>query len=133
MFFIGDIIPRLILPFLLAILSGCASFEAQQHYIALSNFTYTPDPVVSEELSHRVNWSRHNPLKPFSGDCEDYAFSLQSLIGGKVYQVQLDSGQSHAVLVKDGIVYDSLDLRPINKADYPGLFLTLMVLPYDTH
>ena len=45
--------------------------------------------------------------RPFYGDCEDAAFTLQKQIGGDVWYVLLNNGTAHAALVKNGIVYDN--------------------------
>ena len=63
---------------------------------------------------------------PFAGDCEDFAFTLQGIIGGDVWYVTREGRQAHAVLVKDGLVYDSLSKHKVKKEFYQGEFIYIM-------
>tara|TARA_Y100000310_G_scaffold30979_1_gene29391 strand:- start:3025 stop:3378 length:354 start_codon:yes stop_codon:yes gene_type:complete len=108
---------------LLAAMSvGCSTMEQKAHSEALNNFTYVSDNKLDR-------WDRYDTANPFSGDCEDFSFSLQSVIGGKVYRVRLYDGQYHAVLLKNGVVYDNLYKHPKSKLDYPATFESVMNYP----
>ena len=111
---------RLILVTLLSLCSSCASNpDAQAHRLALWNFTYEAD----EENEYRI----YNSISvPFTGDCEDYAFTLQGVVGGSVWYVARGGRQAHAVLVKDGLVYDSLSRYVVKKELYQGEFIFIM-------
>ena len=63
---------------------------------------------------------------PFAGDCEDFAFTLQRVIGGNVWYVKREGRESHAVLVKNGLVYDSLSKYRTKKEEYQGDFVFIM-------
>lgn len=105
---------------LIIFLTGCTMTE-YDHWRAYKNFTY-----ISEKGDV---WTRHDIFKPFSGDCEDFAFSLQQRIGGEVWAIFKDDGW-HAALVKDGWVYDLTPER-IRKEDYEGEFVE--VIEYESH
>ncbi len=96
------------------------------HAKALDNFIYVADDESNE-------WSRYDTDSEFYGDCEDFAFSLQQDIGGKVYYTFLNKSLPHAVLVKDGLVYD-MDYNVVTVAQYQKtntiLFSTEMVYGY---
>ncbi len=83
--------------------------------VAHRNFKYVPD--VGDERRHFTNIDR-----PFYGDCEDFAFTLQKQIGGTVRYVMLDTGQAHAVLCKGGKVYCNLHRWPTSQENYRGEF-----------
>lgn len=98
--------------------SGCASLppEAAAHRTALSNFTYIPDPKSDPWLAFtRID-------RPFFGDCEDFAFTLQRAVGGVVFYVYTPEGTPHAVLVKGGFVFDNQHPHPVAFDYYPGKF-----------
>lgn len=87
--------------------------------MALWNFTYEAD----KENEYRI----YNSISmPFAGDCEDFAFTLQGIIGGDVWYVTRKGRQAHAVLVKDGLVYDSLSKHKVKKEFYQGEFIYIM-------
>jgi len=91
-------------------IAGCSSMQKMPHEdihrIARWNFRY------KREESGKNEWIAYESIyHPFQGDCEDYAFTLQKEIGGQVRYTRLPSG-GHAVLVKDGIVYDNMKKRP---------------------
>jgi len=93
--------------------------DAEAHRLALWNFKYRAD--INDEL--RVYDSISNN---FSGDCEDFAYTLRKQIGGDVWYVLLLDGTAHAALVKDGIVYDNINRRPTGVTDYRGQFIKIM-------
>jgi hypothetical protein len=90
---------------LIALLSFNVS--ASIYDVAVSNFKYVADTDgaanVKENLKTLVISDVH---KSFSGDCDDFAFSLKKEMGGKVWYTILKDEGAHAVLVKDGIVFD---------------------------
>jgi len=51
--------------------------EENAHKLALSNFVYEADKVNEYRIYDYID-------KPFHGDCEDFAFTLQRQIGGDV-------------------------------------------------
>ena len=113
---------RTVLIILMVVMSvGCSTMEQKAHFSAMSNFTYVADVGDS--------WDRYDPSKPFSGDCEDFAFSLQTVIDGDVYRVKLNTGTYHAVILKDGIVYDNLYNHPKPVSLYPAEFINVMEYP----
>lgn len=73
----------------------------REHRLTLSNFVYRRDKINEYRAWTSID-------KTFFGDCEDYAFTLQNQIGGQVHVV-FPEGVSggHAVLIKDGWVYDN--------------------------
>ena len=111
---------RLILIFSLSLCASCVSNpDAEAHRLALWNFHYEKD--INNE------WRVYNRIdRPFMGDCEDYSASLQGAIGGDVWYVIIPNGIAHAVLVKNGIVYDSLSRYPMPKSQYNGDFKHIM-------
>ena len=101
----------------LLILLSCGSIASPVDQ-AFENFTYRPDR--SDE------WIRYaNVDKPFKGDCEDFAFTLQNMIGGDVWYTFTHEGIAHAVLVKDDMVYDTF-YHITEKSEYPGKFMYIM-------
>jgi len=102
-------------------LIGCVSLslDEEAHRLALWNFSYVED-VDNEYLIY------DSISIPFYGDCEDYAFTLQRVIGGDVWHIDREGKSAHAALVKNGIVYDSLFKHPINQSAYRGEFLFIM-------
>ena len=100
-------------------LSGCVNYspDDEQYFIARKNFHYQSDLVNEYRLYSYID-------KPFYGDCEDFAFTLQHQMGGDVWYVLLNYTLPHAVLVKDSIVYDMN--RKYLKSLYPGKFITIL-------
>lgn len=83
--------------------------DSEQYRLALDNFTYVADEVDELKRYDRID-------RPFSGDCEDFAFTLQHQIGGKVWRAvifQDDRFLAHAVLVKNNTVYDNRYTEPV--------------------
>ncbi|PWI34741.1 hypothetical protein DI392_00190 [Vibrio albus] len=110
----------LIAPLFTAILlSGCVNYSPDEkiYFQARSNFRYQSD--INNELRVYPDISQ-----PFYGDCEDFAFTLQQQIGGKVWHVKLKNRNHHAVLVKNGMVYD-LNYK-ILRDIYPAQFIQEM-------
>jgi hypothetical protein len=69
---------------------------------AFGNFTYVED--VGD------TWRLLDGTQPFAGDCEDFAFALQAMVGaGSVYSVYRykTSAVDHAVFVHAGVVWDN--------------------------
>jgi len=87
--------------------AGCSSIPNEDiHRIARWNFRY------KRESQGQNEWLAYESVfHPFQGDCEDFSFTLQKQIGGQVRFIRLPSG-GHAILVKDGIVYDNMKKRP---------------------
>lgn len=82
---------------------------------AKRNFTYVQDKENELKVYPTIE-------KPFSGDCEDFAFTLREAIGGDVWFVKVRQG-NHAVLICDGWVYCNMRKRRIRKDNYPGEFV----------
>lgn len=100
-------------------LTGCAAAPHQQELDALhARFTYRAD--IADE--HCIA----PPGRRFVGDCEDFAYTLQGEIGGEVWHVVLPDGRHHAVVKRDGWVYDNLHKRPVKSGIYPARWLRLM-------
>ena len=95
------------------------SIEEQAHRQALANFIYESDIADERRIYTRID-------KPFRGDCEDFAFTLQIQIGGDVWYVLLPDGTAHAVLVLNGKCYDNRYKRPMSKSRYRGEFKHIM-------
>ena len=104
------------------LLSGCqASKDYSVCNQAKYNFIYESDKADELRLYSRID-------RKFKGDCEDFAFTLQKQIGGEVWKVILtEKGMYpwHAVLVKDGVVYDYL-YEKSRVDDYPAKFVVVM-------
>ncbi len=101
--------------------SGCAFASPTTFQVALNNFTYKAD--IEDE------WNAYDIYKPFSGDCEDFAFSLQLVIGGDVTYVFDKYDRPHAVLIKSGWIYDNQEKSPIPVDQYSGKIVNyIMVL-----
>lgn len=111
---------RLLLIFSLSLCASCVSnTDAEAHRLALWNFRYEKD-IANE-------WRVYNYIdRPFFGDCEDFAFTLQKVIGGDVWYIDQGEQIAHSALVKNGIVYDSLYRYPIPKGQYKGRFIYIM-------
>tara|TARA_R100000541_G_scaffold30953_1_gene39829 strand:- start:1353 stop:1700 length:348 start_codon:yes stop_codon:yes gene_type:complete len=111
---------RLILIFSLGLCASCSSNpDAEAHRLALWNFHYEADKVDEYRIYDRID-------RPFFGDCEDFAFSLQKVIGGDVWYIDQGKAIAHAALVKDNWVYDSIQKRPVSKSRYNGDFKYIM-------
>ena len=89
-----------------------SSSDDKAYYMALSNFTYVDDIADEHKAFTRID-------KPFEGDCEDFAFTLQVQIGGEVWAFTHNDKENHAALVLNGVVYDSLRKHPISIEKYP--------------
>lgn len=89
-----------------------SSSEDRAYYEALSNFTYVDDVADEHKAFTRID-------KPFEGDCEDFAFTLQLQIGGEVWAFTHNDNVNHAALVLNGVVYDSLRKHPVSVEKYP--------------
>ena len=107
---------------LITLLTGCTSFKYQQeHFEALHNFTYKKDDASNSWVMYSTT------IRPFKGDCEDFAFTLQNVIGGKVRRVYDPKWGYHAVLVKEGVIYDNNSKFLKLVGDYDGIFIKDMV------
>lgn len=93
--------------------------DAEAHRLMLWNFRYEADKNNEYRIYNRID-------RPFYGDCEDAAFTLQKVIGGDVWYIDTGKPIAHAALVKNGIVYDSLSRYPIPKGQYRGRFIYMM-------
>ena len=71
-------------------------------------------------------WCVGPPSGMWYGDCEDYAFTKKREIGGEVWHVVLPDWRHHAVLLKDAMVYDTLNDVPVPHASYKALWLFTM-------
>ncbi len=89
-----------------------SSSDDRAYYEALSNFTYVDDVADEHKVFTRID-------NPFSGDCEDFAFTLQLQIGGEVWAFTHNNDTNHAALVLNGAVYDSLRKHPVSIEKYP--------------
>jgi hypothetical protein len=107
----------------LLLLTGCSVMTTEQSAMwqATNNFTY------KGELPGKDEWITYDSInEPFTGDCEDYALTLQKQIGGDVWYVVLPGKRAHAVLAKNGIAYDFRFKRSIKVESYPGRFSHIM-------
>ncbi len=81
----------------------------RMHLEAIRNFTYKEDAPGGDV------WDVFDISKPFVGDCEDFAFSMQRAVGaGSVYLVLTKDADpdvlaDHAVFVFGGVVWDMED------------------------
>lgn len=123
---------RNLMPYLSALLFVIAVYfylsstnEEKAYQVALSNFTYVDDIADEHKAFTRIDM-------PFSGDCEDFAFTLQLQIDGDVWAVSRDGDVDHAVLVTDGYVYDSLKTRPVKVENYKNRLIYVMTPPEQT-
>lgn len=89
-----------------------SSSDDRAYYEALSNFIYIDDIADEHKVFTRID-------NPFSGDCEDFAFTLQLQIGGEVWAFTHNDNVNHAALILNGIVYDSLRTHPVTIENYP--------------
>lgn len=111
---------RLLTLIAFSLCASCVSNpDAEAHRLALWNFSYQSDIADEWKVYDRID-------QPFSGDCEDFSLSLQKQIGGDVWYVILPDGTAHAALVKNDIVYDNINRRPIGVTDYRGQFIKIM-------
>lgn len=105
---------------------GCTSFKYQsEHFQSLSNFTYKTDLELHGTPDKWVTYE--SPYTPFTGDCEDYSFTLQNAIGGQVWHVIHPKWKHHAVLVLEGVVYDNTTKYPSTLGSYDAVFVREMV------
>ena len=88
-----------------------SSSDDRAYYEALSNFTYVDDVADEHKVFTRID-------NPFSGDCEDFAFTLQLQIGGEVWAFTHNNDTNHAALVLNGVVFDSLKKNTVALEDY---------------
>ena len=111
---------KLILIIIAISVTGCSSIPHWQKYgEAKRNFRYRKD-VADEWISYdRID-------QEFTGDCEDFAFTLQRQIGGKVMRV-LYADSWHAVLITDGYVFDNAMKTPIAVSSYQGVIFNEMI------
>ena len=109
---------RLIL-ILSILMSGCTSIpHFDKWHEARNNFRYIEDIEGEWLVYDRID-------EEFMGDCEDFAFTLQKQIGGEVWKVHV-YGIWHAVLLKDGFVYDNIRRTPISRESYRGWFVEVI-------
>ena len=111
---------RLIILITLSLCASCVSNpDAEAHRLALWNFHYEKDIDNEWRVYDRIDI-------PFMGDCEDYSGTLQRVIGGDIWYVIIPNGIAHAVLVKNGTVYDNMHKQPISRNKYNGDFKHIM-------
>jgi hypothetical protein len=91
--------------------------DLKAYRIALHNFTYVADYFDEWTCFDRID-------EPFCGDCEDLAFTLQKQIGGDVWLVRYE-GHDHAVLVKNGYVFDQFGA--VKRKHYRGEFIKTLI------
>lgn len=96
--------------------------EEKVFYTALENFTYIREP---KDVDLHYRYTSHETK--FAGDCEDFAFTLQSALGGEVWIVEHNSVTNHAVLLVDDVVYDNFHQIPISKGEYPTKFIKPLI------
>ena len=94
------------------------------HLLVLGNFTYEMDAEGTD------TWKVYNGRLPFTGDCEDFAFTMQRVVGaGSVYKAYLSDAEdaegtqptpNHAVYVYGGLVWE-LEGTILSIADYEKL------------
>lgn len=110
---------RLIL-ILSILMSGCTSIPHLDKWrVARRNFRYIED-IEGEILAYdRID-------REFWGDCDDFSATLKKQIGGDMFAVKYQ-GYWHAVLVKDGFVYDNAMKTPVAIEAYEGEFVEEMI------
>lgn len=91
------------------------------HRKVFKNYTYELDAEGTD------TWQVYDGSRPFVGDCEDFAFTMQYIIGkGSVYPAYLPTGEevegetvypNHAVFVYAGMVWE-LDGSTLNIQRY---------------
>lgn len=73
------------------------------HAIALANFVYQAEPEGQDV------WQQFETIeRPFTGDCDTFAFTVRHALGDKgdvMYAVMPDK-QAHAILDIDGVTVD---------------------------
>jgi hypothetical protein len=76
-----------------------------KYQLVMSNYEYV--------LDETDDWRLIDGSKPFSGDCEDFAFAMQAIVGaGSVYPAMSHAGANpsylpdHAVFVYAGMVWE---------------------------
>ena len=112
---------KLILPMLVLVISGCASNGDFAAYNKLLNgFTYQTYDAPGETVAEQSVTVQKDLSAGLTGDCDDFAFTLKHHIGGEVWYTFVD-GTPHAVLVKDGIVFDYVT-QPTRNYPYRLLF-----------
>jgi predicted transglutaminase-like cysteine proteinase len=99
--------------------NGISSEQQKTIKKVFHNFNYILDVDQYNVDDKWVSFDNADNEK-FYGDCEDLAFTLQKIIGGRVFKVKLkDSFYSknpyHAVLVLNNVVIDNIN--GINKVD----------------
>ncbi len=97
------------------LLTGCAAPNWHEWKEARNNFIYVEDEVDEWLVYDRID-------EPFMGDCEDMAFTLQRQIGGEVMKAYYKN-MSHAVLIKDGYIYDNILPQPVRAEVYDGVIV----------
>lgn len=80
-----------------------------KHMTAFLNFTY----ILDGDNPSGDTWNVYDGYKKFAGDCEDFAFTLQRMVGaGNVHYVMTyDSANiglipDHAVFIHSGVVWE---------------------------
>lgn len=103
-----------------SLIVGCSNIpHSKEQWVAYNNFTYQSD--INDE------WYTYPRIdKPFVGDCEDFALTLQKQIGGEVWYVILPDSTPHAVLLSNRYVYDNLHKIPILKTQYKAFFVKVL-------
>ena len=103
------------------LMSGCTSIpHFDKWHETRNNFRYIED-IEGEILAYdRID-------REFLGDCDDFAATLKKQIGGNMFAVKYQ-GYWHAVLVKDGFVYDNAMKTPVAVEAYEGEFVGEMAL-----
>lgn len=102
-------------------ISGCASNSDFAAYNELlNNFTYKSTNLPGETVATQKVNIQKGVNKKLIGDCDDFAFTLKSRVGGEVWYTFVGS-VPHAVLVKDGIAFDYLT-GPTRNYPYRLLF-----------
>ena len=99
------------------------------HREVYDNFTYELDAEGTD------TWAVYDGNFPFVGDCEDFAFTMQRIVGaGSVYPVHLAAPDfkegdrvvsNHAVFVYAGMVWE-LNGSSLNIARYEETFGTIL-------
>jgi hypothetical protein len=92
----------------------------------LSNYEYVLDAVDTD------TWDVYDGSKLFKGDCEDFAFTMQAMVGaGSVFPAMSHQGANssyipdHAVFVYAGMVWE-LDGRVLNIARYQATIAQIL-------
>jgi hypothetical protein len=95
-----------------------------KYQIVLSNYEYVED--------ESDDWRILDGTKPFKGDCEDFAFTMQHLVGaGSVFAAMTHDGANsyftpdHAVFIYAGLVWD-LHGDVLSIAQYQAKYAQIM-------